>query len=99
MFSVFRGTKYDDIRPNHTKKTKNNNKNNQNNQKPTHMVIDFFLDRTKKILVHHLHRPNGAKILRFGNFPHNVTCQGGVEIVKNQSHLVKFGSVLVGILP
>ena len=42
MFSVFRGTKYDDIRPNHTKKTKKNNKNNQNNQKPTHLVFDFL---------------------------------------------------------
>ena len=48
MFSVFRGTKYDDIRPNHTKKTKNNNKNNQNNQKPTHLVF-YFLWTGQKI--------------------------------------------------
>ena len=38
MFSVLRGTKYDDIGPNHTKENKNNNKNNQ---KPAHIVFDF----------------------------------------------------------
>ena len=30
-------------------------------------------------LVEDFHRPNGAKILRFGNFPHPLTCLGGVE--------------------
>ena len=28
-----------------------------------------FMDRTRNFLVQDFHRPNGAKILRFGNFP------------------------------
>ena len=39
MFFVFRGTKYDDIGPNHTKENK---KQQQNNQKPAHIVFDFY---------------------------------------------------------
>ena len=42
MFSVFRGTKYDDIRPNHTKTKTKKKQKNKNNQKPTHMVFDFL---------------------------------------------------------
>ena len=79
MFSVFRGTKYDDIKPNHTKKTTKTTTTKQNNQKPTHMVFDFLWTGQGTFLVRDFHRPNGAKILRFGNFPHPLTCLGGVE--------------------
>ena len=72
MFSVFRGTKYDDIRPNHTKKKPKQPKTNT----PGFL---FFMDRTKKFLVHHLHRPNGAKILRFRNFPETMTYPESLE--------------------
>ena len=77
MFSVFRGTKYDDIRPNHTK-TKNNQRQ-KNNQKPTHMVFDFLWTGQGTFLVQDFHRPNGAKILRFGNFPETLTYLGSLE--------------------
>jgi len=40
MFSVFRGTKYDDIKPNHTKK---NNKNNNKKTKTTKNQHTWFL--------------------------------------------------------
>ena len=43
------------------------------------MVFYFLWTGQGTFLVHHLHRPNGAKILRFGNFPHPPTCLGGVE--------------------
>ena len=79
MFSVFRGTKYDDIKPNHTKKQQKQQQKNKNNQKPTHMVFDFLWTGQGTFLVQDFHRPNGAKILRFGNFPHPPTCLGGVE--------------------
>ena len=47
----------------------------------------FFFIKKKKITAgqktiakfQDFHRPNGAKILRFGNFPHPLTCLGGVE--------------------
>ena len=67
MFSVFRGTKYDDIRPNHT--TTKKQQKNKNNQKPTHMVFDFLWTGQGTFLVPQFHSPNDAKILRFGNFP------------------------------
>ena len=70
MFSVFRGTKYDDIRPNHTKK---------NNQKPTHMVFEFLWTGQGTFLVQDFHRPNGAKILRFRNFPETMTYPESLE--------------------
>ena len=43
MFSVFRGTKYDDIGPNHTKENKNNNKTTKNQ----HTLFLIFMDRTR----------------------------------------------------
>ena len=92
MFSVFRGTKYDDIRPNHTKK------NNQNNQKPTHMVFDFLWTRQGTFLVPQFHSPNGAKNLWFRNFPHTVTCLWGVENCKTTIFLHRFGCGTVGLL-
>jgi len=45
------------------------NNKNKNNQKPTHMVFDFLWTGQGTFLVQDFHRPNGAKILRFGNFP------------------------------
>ena len=43
MFSVFRGTKYDDIGPIHTKENKKTTtKQQQNNQKPAPIVVDFY---------------------------------------------------------
>ena len=42
MFSVFRGTKYDDIGPNHTKENKNNNKNNNKTTKNQHTLFLIF---------------------------------------------------------
>ena len=88
MFSVFRGTKYDDIRPNHTKK---NNKNNQNNQKPTHMVFDFLWTGQGTFLAQDFHRPNVQKYWGLGIF-HTPWHVGGVwNIAKDRSHLVKFG--------
>ena len=47
MFSVFRGTKYDDIGPNHTKENKNNNKNNNKTTKNQHTLFLIFMDRTR----------------------------------------------------
>ena len=41
MFSVFRGTKYDDIGPDHTKE--NNNKTTKNQ----HILFLIFMDRTR----------------------------------------------------
>ena len=79
MFSVFRGTKYDDIRPNHTKTNKKHPKKpNKQPKTNTHGFL-FLMDRTGNFLLLDFHRPNGAKILRFGNFPHPLTCLGGVE--------------------
>ena len=37
------------------------------------------MDRTRNFLVPDFHRPNGAKILRFGNFPHTPAYPRGVE--------------------
>ena len=71
MFSVFRGPKYDDIRPNDTKKKQ---QPKINSQKPC-----VFMDLTRNFLVPDFHRPNGAKILRFGNFPHTLVYPRGVE--------------------
>ena len=51
----------------------------KNNQKPTHMVFDFLWTGQGWRWLLGFHRPNGAKILRFGNFPHPPTCLGGVE--------------------
>ena len=79
MFSVFRGTKYDDIKPNHTKKQQKQQQKNKNNQKPTHMVFDFLWTGQGTFLVRDFHRPNGAKILRFGNFPETLTYLGSLE--------------------
>ena len=79
MFSVFRGTKYDDIRPNHTKTNKKYQKNQTNNQKPTHMVFDFLWTGQGTFLVQDFHRPNGAKILRFRNFPETMTYPESLE--------------------
>ena len=79
MFSVFRGTKYDDIKPNHTKKQQKQQQKNKNNQKPTHMVFDFLWTGQGTFLVQDFHRPNGAKILRFGNFPETLTYLGSLE--------------------
>ena len=61
------------------KKTKKQKKQQQNNQKPAHIVFDFLWTGQGTFLVQDFHRPNGAKILRFGNFPHPLTCLGGVE--------------------
>ena len=44
MFSVFRGTKYGDIGPNHTKENKNNNNKTTKNQ---HTLFLIFMDRTR----------------------------------------------------
>ena len=74
MFSVFRGTKYDDIRPSHTK-TKNNQKQKKTN---THGFW-FLMDRTRNFLVQDFHRPNGVKILRFGNFPETMIYPRSLE--------------------
>ena len=45
-----------------------------NSQKPC-----VFMDLTRNFLVPDFHRPNGAKILRFGNFPHTPAYPRGVE--------------------
>ena len=76
MFSVFRGTKYDDIRPNHTKKTK---KKQPKQPKTNTRGFLFFMDRTNFFLVPQFHSPNGANFFWFRNFPHPPTCLGGVE--------------------
>ena len=52
---------------------------NKNNQKPTHMVFDFLWTGQGTFLVQDFHRPNGAKILRFGNFPETLTYLGSLE--------------------
>ena len=75
MFSVFRGTKYDDIGPNHTKENKNNNKTTKNQ----HTLLSFLWTGQGTFLVQDFHRPNGAKILRFGNFPETLTYLGSLE--------------------
>ena len=62
------------------------------------MVFDFLWTGQGTFLVQDFHRPNGAKILRFGNFPHPGHVWGVWKIAKNQSHLVKFGCVSGGIL-
>ena len=56
MFSVFRGTKYDDIRPNHTKKQQQKKQQqNNNNKKPTRMVFDFLWTEQGTFLVPQFH--------------------------------------------
>ena len=78
MFFVLRVTKYDDIGPNHTKENKKAIKTTTKQPKTsTHCFFIFYGQGT--FLVQDFHRPNGAKILRFGNFPHPLTCLGGVE--------------------
>ena len=79
MFSVFRGTKYDDIKPNHTKKQQKQQQKNKNNQKPTHMVFDFLWTGQGTFLVQDFHRPNVAKILWFGNFPETMIYPRSLE--------------------
>ena len=49
MFSVFRGTKYDDIRPNHKKKKKQQKK--QKKQKTKKTGFRLFSDSKKKNLI------------------------------------------------
>ena len=44
----------------------------------THSFL-FLMDRTRSFLVEDFHRPNGAKILRFGNFPETLTYLGSLE--------------------
>ena len=67
-FSVFRGTKYNDIRPNHTKKQKQPKTN-------THSFY-FLWTGQGTFLVQDFHRPNCAKILRFPWHPGCVeNCQ------------------------
>ena len=49
MFFVFRGTKYDDIGPNHTKENKNNNKNNNKTTKNQHTLFFYFYGPDKEL--------------------------------------------------
>ena len=98
MFFVFRGPKYDDIRPNHTKTKTKNNQKQKNNQKPTHMVFDFLWTGQGTFLVQDFHRPNGAKILRFQNFPETLVYPGSLENSKNSMFLHRLVCGNPGIL-
>ena len=76
---MFRGTKYDDIGPNHTKENKKTKKTTTKQPKTSTHCFLFLSTGQGTFLVEDFHRPNGAKILRFGNFPHTLTYPRGVE--------------------
>ncbi len=101
MFSVFRGTKYDDIGPNHTKENKNNNKNNNKTtkrQKPAHIVFDFY-GPDKELFKSRISTDQTVqKYWGLGIFHTSSHTHGVWKIAKNQSHLVKFGCGNPGIL-
>ena len=88
MFSVFRGPKYDDIRPNHTKKkTKNQtNKKNTNAQKPCELM-----DQTRNFFSPGFPQAKRCKNIDVSEFSREVCIHRVWKIAKNQSHLVKFG--------
>ena len=75
MFSVFRGTKYDDIRPNHTKTNKKTTTKKQKQPKTNTHGFWFFMDRTRNFFSPGLPQ----KILRFRNFPETMTYPESLE--------------------
>ena len=80
MFFVFRGPKYDDIRPNHTRK---------NNQKPMLKNHVYLWTGQGIFLVPDFQRPNSAKILRFQNFPERLTYIESLENCQKSKSLGK----------
>ena len=79
MFFVFRGTKYDDIGPNHTKENKKAIKTTTKQPKTSTHCLWFLWTGQGTFWLLDFHRPNGAKKFRFGNFPYPLTCLGGME--------------------
>ena len=97
MFFVFRGTKYDDIGPNHTKENKKAIKTTTKQPKTSTHCLWFLWTGQGTFWLLDFHRPNGAKKFRFGNFPYPLTCLEEVQKCTGQK-CTKHQLVLLTIL-
>ena len=77
MFSVFRDTKYDDKRPNHTKTNKKHPKKPNKQPKTNTHVFLFLMDRTGNFLITGLPQTKRCKNIEVWEFSTPPDMSGG----------------------